>query len=97
MKFSSHQPMATQHDVLRQHGLFWHADWTENLAIHPRYVTQAVYFAHVPSTGPAVALLQSPMPTSRGFSNLTELPPASCGRFSSAKDTAKGPELAFRA
>ena len=46
----------------------------ENLAIHPRYVTQAAYFARVPSTGRAVALLSLPMPTSRGFSNLAELP-----------------------
>ena len=35
---------------LRLHGLIWHVDWMETLAIHPRYRTQAEYFARVPST-----------------------------------------------
>ena len=49
-KFPADQPTATQHDVLRLHGLIWHVDWMETLAIHPRYRTQAEYFARVPST-----------------------------------------------
>ena len=37
--------------------LFQHADWVENLAIHPRYETEAAYFARVLSVPTAVALL----------------------------------------
>ena len=59
--------MPPHHDVLRLHGLFQHADWVENLAIHLRYENQDVYFARVSSVLAAVALLELPCPISRGF------------------------------
>ena len=71
-KFSAHQPMATGHDILRLHRLIQHADFLETSAIHPRYETQAAYFARVPSTGRPVALLQVPCQVSRGSFHIAE-------------------------
>ena len=53
--------MPPQPNVLRRYGFVWHADWMENLAIHPRYVTQAVYFARAMYLAREVAPL--PLPT----------------------------------
>ena len=74
--------MPPQHGVLRRYGLFWHADWMENLAIvHPRYVTQAVYFARVPFTGREVAPLPyCPFRLRAGSPILPCFPQASCRR-----------------
>ena len=91
MKFAPHQHMPPQRNVLRRYGFFWHAEWMENLAIHPRYVTQAVYFARVPSTGRAAAPLPLPIPTSRGFSDLAELPSGAMRAFLLGKGHGKGP------
>ena len=75
---------------LRLHGLIWHVDWMETLAMHPHYVTQAVCFARSPFTGRASGLLPLPMPTSRGFSNLAELPSGVMRAFLLGRGRGKG-------